>query len=284
MAAIVGAVTALSLGDALIKSLGSDLPLFQLFALRFLPIALVLAGFLRLRRPGVRLLPRAPGWAMLRSLLLTIMWAVYYLALYQMELSLAAAIYYTAPLFILLFAGPILGERPSALAWAAVALGFCGVLVLLRPGGGAFGWAALLPFVSSVTYALAMVITRKHCQGEDPAAVALHLHLVFVGFGVLGALLWPLVSPDAVVWVPVGPREAVAVAALALAALIGSVLAVVAYQVAPAGLVAPFDYAYLVCATLWGVIFFAERLEALALLGMAMIALGGILATRANRS
>jgi drug/metabolite transporter (DMT)-like permease len=178
---IIGTVFALSLGDALIKSLGGNggMGLWQLFAVRSLLAFPVLIGGALVFLNRNRLAPRSIRWIAIRSLLLTAMWIAYYLALPLLPLAVAAAAYYTLPLFIVAFAALFGGETVGRSQWAGVALGFVGILLVLRPGGEAFVWAALLPSVSAILYALAMILTRTKCRNEHPATLALGLNATF---------------------------------------------------------------------------------------------------------
>ena len=124
--AIVFTVFALSLGDALIKRISTDFSLWQIFVLRSALAVPVLLLVIRTAGPGLALIPAAPGWTMLRSLMLTFMWVAYYAALPHVALS--AAVYYTLPLFITLFAALFIGDRIGPRGWTAVVAGFCGVL------------------------------------------------------------------------------------------------------------------------------------------------------------
>ena len=143
VATIVSTVLALSLGDALIKALGGGgaMGLWQLFAVRSaLAVPTLLVGAWLLF-PASTLAPRSARWIALRSVLLTAMWIAYYLALPLMPLAVAAAAYYTLPLWIVAFAALFGGERVGRAQWSGVALGFLGILLVLRPGGEAFGWS-----------------------------------------------------------------------------------------------------------------------------------------------
>ena len=92
-------------------------------------------------RGGVRclaaLLPRRAGWVALRSLMLALMWIAYYAALTHLALGIAAAVYYTLPIFITLFAALFIGDRIGPKGWLAVLLGFLGVLLILKPSTAA---------------------------------------------------------------------------------------------------------------------------------------------------
>jgi drug/metabolite transporter (DMT)-like permease len=133
ISAIVFTVFALSLGDALIKQISADFPLWQIFVIRSLIAIPVLLAILKTRYPSVSLIPTQLGWTALRSVMLTIMWVAYYTALPHVALSVAAADFYTLPLFITLFAALFIGEKVGVQSWIAVFLGFCGVLLILKP-------------------------------------------------------------------------------------------------------------------------------------------------------
>lgn len=287
VATIVGTVFALSLGDALIKSLGGGdgMGLWQLFTLRSLmAFPVLLAGALVFLK-GARLIPRSVGWIVVRSILLTAMWIAYYLALPLLPLAVAAAAYYTLPLFIVAFAALFGGEVVGRSQWAGVVLGFFGIILVLRPGGEAFNWAALLPILSAILYALAMILTRTKCRNEHPATLALGLNATFIIVGVTGLLVGVFLpidatgflSPD---WVSMGPEEWRTIAILAGLILVASVGTAVAYQAAPASTVGTFDFAYVGFALVWGALFFAERPDNIALVGIILIIAAGVLAVR----
>ena len=285
---IVGTVLALSLGDALIKSLGGGgtLGLWQLFAVRsLLAFPVLLLGALVLV-PRERLLPRSIAWIAVRAMLLAAMWIAYYAALPLLPLAVAAAAYYTLPLFIVAFAALFGGESVSRAQWTGVVLGFVGILLVLRPGTEAFECAALLPLLSAVLYAAAMVLTRTRCRDEHPATLALGLNAAFVLVGSRGSPRRcslarrreriPLAGPGCR-WARTEWRSVAILAGLILVASLGTA---VAYQVAPASTVGTFDFAYVGFALVWGAVFFGERPDTVALIGIGLIVVAGGLAVR----
>ncbi|WP_417279100.1 DMT family transporter [Celeribacter sp.] len=287
VATIVGTVFALSLGDALIKALGGagGMGIWQLFALRSLlafPVLLIGAWSMF---GASRLRPRALLWIVLRSLLLVGMWIAYYLSLPLLPLAVAAAAYYTLPLFIVAFAALFGGETVGRLQWGGVALGFLGILLVLRPGGEAFSWAALLPILSAVLYAVAMILTRTKCRFEHPAILALGLNAAFILVG--GAGLWigsgmteeipGFLTPKWQEMTGTQWRNLVLLAGLLLVASVGTA---VAYQAASASTVGTFDFAYVGFAVIWGVVIFDERPQGAALAGIALIVVAGVLAVQ----
>ncbi len=279
--AIILSVAALSLGDAVIKATGLSLPLWQMFILRssiVVPILLWLA-----RRKGPIAVTNI-GWAALRSALLVLMWLSYYSALPLMPLSLAAAAYYTGPLFIVALAAAVRRTLPPCRAILAIAAGFAGVLLVIRPDTSGMTLGTLLPVAAAFLYACAMVLTSAKCREDDPFVLALALNAAFI---VSGALLGLFSGQDGSFifgpWQAVDLRLLTTVAALAVLILIGSVGAAVAYQKGPPNTVAAFDYSYLVFSLVWGGLFFAELPSIAGLVGVSIIATAGLLALPASR-
>ena len=145
VAVILLTVFALSLGDALIKKTSAGFVIWQIFVLRSLLALPALLLILKGQFPAVGLMPRAAGWTALRSLMLTLMWVAYYASLPHLPLSVAAAAYYTLPIFITLFGAAFVGERVGRIGWIAVVLGFVGVTLILKPTAAEFNAYALLP-------------------------------------------------------------------------------------------------------------------------------------------
>jgi len=279
-------VFVLSLGDALIKFTSGNFVIWQIFVLRSLLVLPVLFAFLWWRAPEALAIPPAIGWALLRSLMLVGMWVAYYLALPHLELSIAAAAYYTVPIFITLFSATFVGDHISRRGWAAVFLGFLGVLLILRPKAGDFNLFALLPLVSAILYALAMILTRTKCRDINPLLLSIFLNLAFVVVGTIAAALIAafLAGPREgfllARWAEMGRAEWLSMSLLACAIFIGSVGAAIAYQNGPPAVIGTFDFAYVSFALVWGLILFAEVPDALSLCGIALIVVAGIISLR----
>jgi drug/metabolite transporter (DMT)-like permease len=290
--AIVAACFALSLGDALIKQQSVSFVLWQIFVVRSsiaIPFLIYLA---RIRSCADEIKPRRPGWTLLRSLILVFMWVFYFAALPHVELAIAAAAYYTLPIFITLLAAVFLGERISARGWFAVLTGFAGTLLVLQPQADDFNAWILLPLVSALLYSVAMILTRSKCRGEKATVLSLWLNICFVGVGALAlACLW-LWNPgvDTIAanpflfggWIAMGLVEWRTMGILAAAILAGSVLAAVAYQNGPSSTVSIFDFSYVGFAAVWGYLLFAELPAPMVSLGIALIVASGIFASREN--
>lgn len=283
---IIFTVLALSLGDALIKLTSGEFVIWQIFVLRSLLVLPVLLLYLWLKAPKALSTPTALGWTMLRSLMLVGMWVAYYLALPNLDLSIAAATYYTLPIFITLFSAIFIGDKISRLGWLAVVIGFIGVLLILRPKAGDFNFFAILPLLAAMLYALAMILTRTKCREVNPIMLSLALNATFIIVGTLAAFIISssvsetkegfLLAP----WTTMGLMEWGSMALLAIAILIGSVGTAIAYQKAPPAIIGTFDFAYVGFAILWGLVFFAEVPDMLSLIGIFLIVSAGVLSLR----
>lgn len=285
VAVMVGTDLTLSIADAIIKATLAAMPLSQFIFLRSCITAPLLVLILKWRFPHLPLRPGRPGWATLRSALLLASLLLYYASLPRLELSMAAAVYYTIPLFITLFSAVLIREAVGRKGWAGVALGFLGVLLMLKPEAGDLNIHALMPLASAVLYALAMVLTRTKARAENPFVLALVFNLLAVALGG-GASLASLGSGSGTpglfmgTWLPMEPWHWTLVLLLSGTMLIGSVGTAIAYQSGPPAIVSTWDFSYLAFAVFWGMVLFSERPDAVSMLGIALIALAGVLVIR----
>ena len=279
---IVGAVLLFSGSDAVLKAVSGDFSLWQIYTIRSafsVPILLAL-----LVGDGIgRSLRIARPWVLFRSLLLVGAWLAYYTALPFIDLSIAAAAFYSSPLFIAglsaLLAGEPVGRRRSF----ALAMGFAGVLVILRPGTGDFSGWTILPIAAAVFYALTALVTRTRCALESPLVLGLAVHASLLVVGIAGSLvivvLRPVTSDPFLLgsWTAMDAQDWAVMAALGVAQGLASAAAARAYQSGSPVVISTFDYAYLVFAAVWGTVFFSEALGTLTLSGMALIVVAGLI-------
>jgi len=290
VSAIVFAVFALALGDALIKQSSIDFTLWQIFIVRSGIAIPFLISFVRIRTCATPIKPENPFWTTLRSLILVFMWLIYYISLSHVALAIAAAAFYTLPIFITLFAALFLGDQVGTRGWTAVLLGFVGVLLILQPQADDFNSYGLLPIGSAICYALAMILTRSKCRNEKPLVLSLWLNLSFIGAGLVAMLVIRLWQPSADTmalnpfllgdWTPMWNDEWRIMALLAITIIIGSTFAALAYQSGPSAMIASFDFSYVAFATILGFVFFDELPDLVTVSGILLIVGSGILAVR----
>ena len=152
------------------------------------------------------------------------------------------------------------------------------MLLIIRPGGDAFTWWALLPLGCAFMFAGYQILTRKIAGHDDPIST-----LFFPG--VIACFVVPPVFPGAFA-VPTVPLHAVLLVAIGILGAVGHFLLIRAHAMAPATLLAPFGYTQLLVVMLLGWIVFGELPDGIALIGIALVAgsgLGLILARKAQR-
>ncbi len=282
VAIIVGSMLLLSAMDAAVKGMTDEFSLWQVCAARSIfavpiLIAIVTAGGVARLRQIFR------PWVLLRCLLLVGMWIAYYASLPLMDLSVAATALYTIPLFIAGFASAFTREPVGLRRWTGIAIGFAGVVVILRPGNDDFSIWALLPVLAAVCYALAAIVTRMRCATESAFVLALGLHVSLLVTGIVGAVAVALFAPETSSgfllghWQPMDPRDWAIMASFGIVMVAIAAGVAKAYQVGAPAIVGTFDYSYLAFASLWGVLFFQERLDVLTVTGIVLIVAAGLL-------
>lgn len=281
---ILASVLTMAFADAVVKLVSSDLTVWQVFFARSLFAIPLMIGLAQLT--GVTLTPRQPGWSQFRNFLLVLAWLAFYASLPVLSLSVAAVAVYTNPIMTALLSAALIGEQVSKRQWFGVLVGFLGVIVILKPGTDAFSWFTLLPLLGAFFYSLAMVLTRSKCQDESPLVLALTLHVAFLITGLVALALLAVLQLDTEIQSAypflLGNWSAMSVGSWGLMALLGVLSAgylmgvARAYQIAPPQIIATFDYAYLVSAVIWGLVFFAEAPDVLTLCGMVLITMAGV--------
>ena len=226
-------------------------------------VVLVIHGNLKLWRfPDQRLL-------ILRGSALAIVATCFMTALITMPLAEATAIYFTSPLLIVALSSVLLGERTVAIQWAAVGLGFIGMLLIVRPGGDLPLVGTVLMSVAAVFYAVFQMLTRR-LSGLVPASVqfAYMSFICLLVTVVIGAVAPPAQRPPA--------GEFAVLMAGGLISAIAQGLLLAAFRRVPAATLAPLNYVQLLLAVLISSFWFARPPDHLALAGIALIVAAGI--------
>ena len=239
IALMCGAVASFASLDACGKTLaglGVD-PLITTFMRYAVNVALITLVLNPVRRPEVAR-SRRLGLQVLRSLLLFGTTALNFLALRYLQLAETVSIQFAAPLAVALLAGPLLGERSSRDRLSAIAVGFLGVLVIVRPGLGDVHPAVLFSLGNMVCYAFYVIITRKLAAYDSTATTMFFSGLA--GLAVMApAMPWLWTSPaSAQVWL--------LLVGIGLLGTFGHWLLILAHARAPASVLAPFIYTQLI--------------------------------------
>lgn len=257
-----------SIQDGLSRHLAEAANTVMIVAVRFWFLAAFVA-LLALRRGGLRAAAatRHPWLQALRGVILAAEVCILIWAFTALGLAASHAVFAAAPLLVAALSGPLLGERVGWRRWAAIAVGFGGILVILRPGASAFDPRLAVPLLAALMWALYVVMTRR-VQREDSSATCLFWT------GTVGALA--LTPFGAFAWEPLSPSGWGWMGALCLTALLSQWLLIRVYEVAEASAVQPFAYLQLVFASGIGVVVFGEALHATTVLGGAVVVGAGL--------
>lgn len=178
-----------SLQDAIIKQVSGAYALTEVVFIRSCVAGPILL-FLVQREAGWRsIFASRLGTLTLRALIMFGAYTAYYMAFPALPLADAVALYFTVPLLVTALAGPLLGERTGPGVWAAVLLGFVGVMVMLQPGSGLFEPAALLSLLAAALYGVAMLMARKFGSSLSASVMAFYQNAVFLFGSALLALV-----------------------------------------------------------------------------------------------
>ena len=275
-----------SVQDLILKLLSGDYPLYQAMILRSL-VAMPCMALLAVWFDGTWRSLITPHWPALlgRGLLNFLAYTAYYLALAALPMATTVALYFTAPLFITLMSVVLLAERVSPRRWFALALGLAGVVIMVRPGGTLFDWAALLPIFCGFAYGLSMIMARTMGVRDSAAAMAfwgnnafllasISLALVF-GSGGHADLMHPSLAFLTRGWVTPGPWDIALMGRCGVIAALGLTLLTQAYRIGQSSVVAPFEFSFAFWGLLWGWLFFGTVPDMLGWLGIAVIILAG---------
>jgi len=269
-----------SLLDGTVKYLGAFLPLLLVVWTRYTVQALVMGVWFAVRggRAGFRV--AHPSFQVLRGALLLSTSVLAFLGLRSMPVAEFTAIVMLAPVVVTLLSPLLLHERVSPLRWGLVLLAFGGGLLVVRPGAGIFGAAAVYPMLVAIAGALFQILTRRMASLEAPLTT--HFCTGLVG-AVLLSLALPLSSVPLLTVMADAPAWQWGLMLLAgLFGTFGHLAFIHAVGVAPMAVLMPFTYVQIAYAALLGAMAFSHLPDHLSLVGMAVIAVSGALSVWLN--
>ena len=208
-----------------------------------------------------------PALQIFRGLLLASEICVMVFGFVLLGLVEAHAIFTCYPLLIAALSGPILGEQVGWRRWAAIGVGFIGVLIILKPGFTVFSPAAAIPLLAAFMFALYGLLTRYAARRDSTATS-------FFWTGVVGAVaLTPL---GLWMWEPMAGPDWWWMTALCITGVTGHWLLIKTYEVAEASAVQPFAYLQLVFASTIGLTVFSETLSPNVAIGAGLVVSAGM--------
>ncbi len=262
--------------DAIAKNLGNGMSPLQITWGRFAFQLVFMAVAILMTLDRSALLPSRPLVHAIRGILLAIATTFFFFSLLYLPLANAIAIFFVQPMILTLLSALALGESIGWHRRVAVATGFLGALLIIRPGTDAFILASLLPLAAAVFFASYLALTRSVANVDHPltmqfssavsAAVCMVIALAAGNFSTS-----PMFQPS---WPDL--QQWSLLAAIGLVAAVGHLLVVLAVNRAPTSVLAPFGYLEIVSATALGWWIFNDWPDAMTWLGIGVIVASGM--------
>jgi len=255
--------------DGLSRHLAGEYNVLMIVMIRYWFFAAFVLAIAKRHAGGVRAAARTrqPFIQITRGLLLCLEICVMVAAFTLLGLVESHAVFTCYPLLVAALSGPVLGEHVGWRRWAAIGVGFVGVLIILQPDGGVFDLRALIPLLAAGMFAVYGLLTR-YAGRRDSTATS------FFWTGTVGAVTMTLLGVW--FWEPMIARDWVWMACLCLTGVSGHWLLIRCYEAAEASAVQPFAYLQLVFAAAIGITLFGETVSANVALGCGIIVAAGL--------
>lgn len=258
-----------SVQDGISQHLAREYNVFMVVMIRYWFFACFVMAIAKRQAGGLRqaAFTKQPLLQGFRAVLLVAEICVMVLAFTYLGLVESHAIFAAYPLLIAALSGPLLGEKVGWRRWAAIGVGFVGVVIILQPGAGVFRPEALIAVASALMFALYGLLTR-YAARQDSAATS------FFWTGTVGAIAMTLVGIW--FWEPMRASDWAWMIMLCFTGAAGHYTLIKCYEVAEASAVQPFAYLQLVFASLIGLLVFSETIRTNVALGAALIVSAGL--------
>ncbi len=266
---MMASMASFTINDAFVKSTLADLPLFQVITIRA-TIATILIYIMARRLGALQFRFPRQDWLMVGLRSLSEIGATYFFltALSQMPLANVSAVLQVLPLTVTLGAALVFSERIGWRRTLAIGVGFCGVMLILRPGTDAFNLSSFYALAAVVCVTIRDLSTRR-MSGQVPS-----LTVTFIGSTTV--LCFASVVSTATPWVPMQGWHLMLIAGAALFIIGGYHFSVAVMRVGDVSFVAPFRYTSLLWALLLGWVIFGDWPDALTMLGAAIVVVSGL--------
>lgn len=245
---MIAATMLLTTMSSLVRVIAEDMHPFQVAFMRNF-FGLVLLMPILARQGLAPLRTNNMGLMAVRGFFNAIAMMAYFLALGMMELADLSALSFTVPLFVAILVVPFLGERLGPRRIASLIIGFSGALIILRPGIEIVDIGALYAIVSSMSWAIAVIVIKQLSKSNSTVTITI--------YGMLFLALFTLV-PALFVWRWPSGQEYAWLVGIAGLGTVGQLAFAQALKNADASLIMPFDFTKLIWASLFGILIFSE--------------------------
>ncbi|MFL6820555.1 MAG: DMT family transporter [Bradyrhizobium sp.] len=271
---ILASTVFLGVSDVTAKYLSATLPSIEIAWIRFLVFALIMSPAMF---PGSRLFAlhsARPGLQAMRGVALVGSSLFFISGLRFLPIAEASATGFVAPLFVTALSILFLRESVGLRRWIATGVGLVGVIIILRPGTGAFHPAAIFPIVSALAWACTLIMTRMMSGRE-------HVLTTMTYSSIVGACILTALVP--LVWVSPSWRDIVFGILIGLASTAGQWIVVLAFRYADASVLAPFSYSQLLWVGILGFVIFGEVPDTWTITGAVFIVGSGLYTAHRER-
>ncbi len=247
-----------SIQDTAVKMLASNASIWQLMCIRSFIVVSLLGLWAFSSRTVQQISPNTFLWPCIRAIFMSLAYTFFYASLPFVALTEASACFFTAPIFICIFASIFLGEHIGLWRISSIILGFFGALMIIQPGFSDFKPVLILPVVAGAFYALGVIITRGVCKKEPSFALTITHNFLYMVLGIFAVTFIPILDLDAQfvdkngfilkAWIPMTLITIVLISVTALTHIFSMTASIFAYQNAAANIIAPVEYTYLIFA------------------------------------
>ena len=286
VAFVVAAMAIIAFQESTVKLLTDHVSIWQLHVIR----SILVIGFAFTAARFISELEARPilnmRWALVRSGCFSTAFFLLYSGLPFLSLAQSGSVFFTAPLFITLFAALFLRETIGPRRIIALALGFSGVLVTAQPWNDTFNLAILFPLFGALAYALGVMVTRGRCNEESALSLQIVHHTIFGALSFIGLIAMLVLPVDGTLRAEYpfllgglstfGLIVSILIVLNAATNFIGAFMLTYAYQNNEASGIAPLEYSYLAIAPILDFLIWQTLPGWSTLAGIILVASAGV--------
>jgi len=255
-----------ALNDAMGKWLVTSFSVGQVVLIRSIGAFIVLGPMIVNQGAGKLFRVERPLLQLLRVMATTLDTGLFYAAVVYLPLADVMSFYMAGPIYVAALSHLLLGEKVGWRRWLAILVGFCGVLIILKPSSAAFSLSSAFALIGSIAFAFAIILNRRLRGTTDTTLVTWQTIGTLLVGGVLAIGAWR--TPSAL--------DLGAMLLLGVVSCAAHLMITRALKLAPASTLAPLHYSLLLWAVIFGLAFFGDVPSSRILVGSAIVVLAGL--------
>lgn len=271
---MLAAILLFAIEGTVIRWLANDIVAVQAVLFRSIGQFVVVFGWAAMRGTWPDLRSKRIGMHCARGFTSIVSWYTYYLTFQKLPVALATLLTYAGSLFVVVFAGPVLGERVKRVSWIATLVGFVGIAIACDVMSARIDLYVWLGLFSAALSAIMVFLTRALAQSEDTVTIMAWIGVFVLPASIIAAFFG---------WQPLSTANTLILLVSGTVGAIGMVLMIEAYAVAEAAVLAPIPYVRMGFALLMGLLLFNEIPTVPMLVGTMIVIGAALYALRAER-